>query len=166
MAHMENTGIMKIFVFSSNLAGKHNKAQAQIALKEFGAVYGQGEGLQGKSYAVATCDQNFDPLPIVRIQEAINRFMQFARKHPEMHFDISPIGCDIAGYAPAEIASFFAGRPPNCRLPAEFELISNAVTKAREPEKRMSLAERLSLRAKAPIRSVPQQNQAREKQRG
>ena len=45
-----------IMVFGSNPEGRHGAGAASIALSRFGAIYGQGEGLQGNSYALPTKD--------------------------------------------------------------------------------------------------------------
>ena len=67
----------------------------------FGAVWGIGEGLQGKSYAIPTMEglENLAP--------AIQRFTSFAKQHKELKFFVTAIGCGIAGYQPEEIAPLF-----------------------------------------------------------
>ena len=111
---------MRIFVFGSNLAGRHGKGAALFARENHGAVYGQGEGIQGLSYAIPTKNAHLHTLPLDVIEEAVTRFKQFAALHPEMAFQVTPIGCGLAGYKPSAIAPFFNGAPSNCTLPAEF----------------------------------------------
>lgn len=74
---------------------------ARVAMERFGAVWGVGEGLQGRSYAIPTME-GFEA-----IRPAVDRFIDFARQHPEMTFLVTPIGCGIAGYSPEEIAPLF-----------------------------------------------------------
>lgn len=105
---------MKIFVFGSNRAGRHGKGDALIARQRFGAIYGQGEGLQGSSYGIPTKDEYIRSLPLPRIAEGVQRFLLFARAHPEMTFEIAAIGCRLAGYKPEQIAPMFVGAPENC----------------------------------------------------
>ena len=109
-----------IFVFGSNLAGIHGAGAAYDALKQYGAVYGQGVGLQGNSYAIPTKDGQIRTLPLHRIQPFVREFICFARKNPLWTFNVTAIGCGLAGYTPADIAPMFAGVPGNCILPAEF----------------------------------------------
>lgn len=109
-----------IFVFGSNLAGRHGKGAAKWALDRFGAKYGQGEGLQGTSYAIPTKDRNIQTLPHRRIRVHVLRFLKFAREHPELNFQLTPIGCGLAGYAPEQIAPLFADAPDNVLQPPEF----------------------------------------------
>jgi len=109
-----------IFVFGSNLAGRHGKGAALYARKHHGAIYGQGEGLQGSSYAIPTKDENLNTLPSEVIRRQVARFLAFAHTHPHLTFEVTPIGCGLAGYKPEQIAPFFANRPHNVSLPPEF----------------------------------------------
>lgn len=92
----------EIFVFGSNLAGLHGGGAARAAMMHFGAIWGQGVGLQGQSYAIPTMHGGVD-----RIQPYVDEFIIFAEEHPEMHFLVTPIGCGIAGFTPEEIAPLF-----------------------------------------------------------
>ncbi len=92
----------EIFVFGSNLAGMHGGGAARIALNQFGAIWGQGVGLQGKSYAIPTMHGGVN-----LIQPYVDEFIIFAEEHPEMHFLVTRIGCGIAGFKDEEIAPLF-----------------------------------------------------------
>lgn len=129
----------RIFVFGSNLAGRHGAGAALCAKEQHGAIYGKGEGIQGSSYAIPTKDGRnraislSDPsqvLPLHEIESAVKRFLEFARSHPELTFDVTPIGCGRAGYTAAQIAPFFQGAPANCGLPPEFVEVLNRAPKA------------------------------------
>lgn len=109
-----------IFVFGSNLAGRHGKGAALAAVHHHGAVRGVGEGLQGRSYAIPTKDSSLRPLPLEQIEEHVNTFIQFAYQHPHWRFNITAVGCGLAGYEPAHIAPLFANVPANCELPPSF----------------------------------------------
>lgn len=111
---------MKIFVFGSNLAGRHGKGAALYARRHHGARYGQGEGLQGQSYAIPTKDERLQTLPLVQIARHVGVFKAFARLNPALQFQVTPIGCGLAGYKPVQIAPLFADAPENCTLPPEF----------------------------------------------
>lgn len=113
-------GDERIFVFGSNLAGRHGQGAAYWALKNRGAIYGNGNGLQGQSYAIPTKDESIRTLPIAKIASYGADFLNFARAHSEMTFQVTPIGCGLAGYKPGEIAWMFEGAPSNCDLPPEF----------------------------------------------
>lgn len=110
----------RIFCFGSNLAGRHGAGAAKDARLFHGAIYGKGIGLQGKSYAIPTKDENLRTLPIEAIQVHVSKFMAFARQNPEMEFEVTKIGCGLAGYTPADIGPLFRGAPRNCHLPREF----------------------------------------------
>lgn len=107
----------EIFVFGSNLAGAHGGGAARVALNKFGAVWGQGVGLQGQSYAIPTMHGGVE-----RIQPYVDEFIIFAEEHPEMNFLVTRIGCGIAGFTDAEIAPLFARAKdlPNMWLPKSF----------------------------------------------
>lgn len=107
----------KIFVFGSNLAGRHGKGAALFARQNKGAIYGQGIGLQGQSYAIPTKDERIRTLPLHQIEEHVNVFLQFARDNPHLEFEVTEIGCGLAGYSPKQIAPMFMGYPRNCHLP-------------------------------------------------
>ncbi|WP_298952075.1 hypothetical protein [uncultured Methylobacterium sp.] len=107
-----------VFVFGSNLAGRHGKGAALTAKLRHGAIQGQGEGLQGQSYGIPTKDESVRTLPLDRIEWHVIRFLQFARDRPDFRFFVTRIGCGLAGYHDDEIAPFFAAAPDNCILPA------------------------------------------------
>ena len=110
----------RIFVFGSNLAGRHGKGAALEAAKSYGAIRGQGWGPQGQSYAIPTKDFLIKTLPLPMIQYFCRVFVQYARDNPTLTFRLTPIGCDLAGYKPAQIAPFFNHAPMNVTLPLEF----------------------------------------------
>ena len=114
---IDSLGKNEIFVFGSNLAGAHGGGAARIAFERFGAVMGQGVGLQGQSYAIPTMQGGVDT-----IQPYVDEFIVFARKHPDLTFLVTRIGCGIAGFTPAEIAPLFAGAVDveNIHLPMDF----------------------------------------------
>jgi hypothetical protein len=112
---------MDIFVFGSNLAGRHGAGAAKFALENHGAVYGHGVGIQGRSYAIPTKDQHIKTLPLYIIKLHVNVFKLFARQHEELTFYVTPIGCGLAGYKRKQIRPFFEGMPANCRFAETWE---------------------------------------------
>lgn len=106
----------EVFVFGSNVRGRHYGGAAAFAVGRFGAIMGQGEGLQGQSYAIPTMEG------MENMRAAVDRFVAFAQEHPELTFLVTPIGCGIAGYSPEDIAPLFAGAKTldNVHLPASF----------------------------------------------
>ena len=107
----------EVFVFGSNTAGAHLGGAAHQAVEQFGAIMGQGEGLQGQSYAIPTVGLSKD-----EIEAAVMRFIDFARQNPDKKFLVTRIGCGIAGYAVRDIAPFFASAYiiDNITLPSDF----------------------------------------------
>ena len=112
----------QIFVFGSNLQGQHAGGAARLAHERFGAVWGQGVGLQGRSYAIPTMQGGVDT-----IRPYVDEFIEFAAQHPEMTFMVTRIGCGIAGFDPEEIAPLFARAValPNVWLPRDFWKVLN-----------------------------------------
>lgn len=96
-----------IFVFGSNLAGRHGKGAAKEALENWGAIYGQGEGRQGSSYAIPTKDKYFNTLHESDVCKGVNRFIKYAEEHPEEWFMVTPIGSGLAGISRKTIADMF-----------------------------------------------------------
>ncbi|MDZ5448926.1 A1S_2505 family phage non-structural protein [Labrys sedimenti] len=111
----------EIFVFGSNLRGAHGKGAALHARQHHGAIYGQGEGLQGNSYAIPTKDEWIRSLNLYQIELGVVRFKDFATSYPELTFRLTPIGCGLAGYKPEQIAPMFKGAPSNVIIPDEFK---------------------------------------------
>jgi hypothetical protein len=109
-----------VFVFGSNLAGRHGAGAARWAKLNRGAIYGCGEGMQGDSYAIPTKDHNIRTLPLDYIKIYVETFLNYARNNPEITFHLTPIGCGLAGYEPEQIAPMFADAPPNVVKPKEF----------------------------------------------
>ena len=107
----------EVFVFGSNLEGMHGGGAALTAYKKFGAVWGQGVGLQGQSYGIPTMQGGVET-----IKPYVDEFIQFAKEHPNLRFLVTPIGCGIAGFKPSQIAPLFteAKNLPNIYLPKEF----------------------------------------------
>ena len=107
----------EVFVFGSNLQGMHGGGAARTARLKFGAVMGQGVGLQGLSYAIPTMQGGVDT-----IRPYVDQFAGFALRHPELRFLVTRIGCGIAGFRDEDIAPLFAGAAmlPNVCLPREF----------------------------------------------
>lgn len=114
----------EIFVFGSNLAGRHGRGAAKYAKEKYGAIYGQGIGLQGKSYAIPTKDENLNPLPLSKISQYVMEFLDFAELNPQYIFKVTYIGCGLAGYVPEQIAPMFRKRPANVILPHQFEVLA------------------------------------------
>jgi len=107
----------EIFVFGSNLAGMHGGGAARMARLHFGAVMGQGIGLQGQSYAIPTMQGGVDT-----IRPYVDDFIAYAKQHLDQHFLVTPIGCGIAGFEPEDIAPLFekAKEVKNISLPESF----------------------------------------------
>ena len=93
-----NTTPKLIFVFGSNLAGRHGKGAALYAMQKWGAVYGFGEGLTGNSYAIPTKDKKLSSLSIEEVGKHISKFHAFTKKNSEMLFLLTPIGTGLAGF--------------------------------------------------------------------
>jgi len=115
---------MAIFVFGSNLAGRHGRGAALYARIHHGASYGTGEGRQGNSYGIPTKNVRIETLPIEYIMAGVDRFIAYANKHPELDFEVTRIGCGLAGYKEHQIAPMFAEAPINCQLPEGWRLFT------------------------------------------
>lgn len=115
-----------VFVFGSNIAGRHGAGAALFAKQNHGAIYGQGEGRQGNSYGIPTKEKDpNDPrklitLPLDRIASHVARFIEYARQNPTTYFQLTRIGCGLAGYRwDDQIGPMFADIPANVILPSD-----------------------------------------------
>ncbi len=108
----------EIFVFGSNLQGMHGGGAARMAYEKFGAIWGNGVGLQGQCYAIPTMQGGVET-----IRPYVDEFIAFAKEHKELTFLVTPIGCGIAGFKAEDIAPLFkeAIVEENIVLPESFE---------------------------------------------
>jgi hypothetical protein len=109
---------MKVFVFGSNRQGRHGRGAALHAAKYYGAVYQQGEGLMGPGidgmcYALPTKQTPYQTLPLEEIQKHVQTFLQFARVRSDLLFEVTDIGCGLAGYTPEQIRPLFGDDIPS-----------------------------------------------------
>ena len=113
----ENLGLNEIFVFGSNRDGMHGAGAAAAASRYFGAIWGKGEGIQGRSYAIPTIPDN-----LKSIGQCVDRFITYAKEHSDKVFLVTRLGCGIAGHTEDEIAPLFAEaiNIENIILPEEF----------------------------------------------
>ena len=100
--HITSLAQNEVFVFGSNLQGSHGGGAAAAAVRYFGAIWGQGVGLQGQSYAIPTMHGGVDA-----IRPYVDEFIEYAKGHPELTFLVTRIGCGIAGFRDEEIAPLF-----------------------------------------------------------
>lgn len=114
---LQGKGIVIVFVFGSNEAGIHGAGAAFDAVTHWGAVMGKGYGWQGESYAIPTKDAQLRTLPLYAIEGYVRTFLDQARSNPEDDFQVTRIGCGLAGYSDAHIAPMFKGAPHNAHLP-------------------------------------------------
>lgn len=116
---------MEIFVFGSNLLGLHGGGAAKDALDSYGAVWGQGSGRQGSSYAIPTKHNFSSTMSVEEIRPYVNDFLAYALENPQKTFFVTAIGCGLAGHTVEDIAPMFAHAPLNCRLHDRFTSFLN-----------------------------------------
>lgn len=102
-----NTDSM-VFVFGSNLRGIHGAGAAKFAYRNRGARWGKGVGIAGQSYAIPTKDRiirNTLSLPVIK--GYVDEFLKFARLFSDIEFQVTRIGCGLAGLKDSQIAPMF-----------------------------------------------------------
>lgn len=112
----------EVFVFGSNLSGRHGKGAAKTALG-WGAKWGQASGIQGKTYGIPTKDASIkQTLSITEIKSFVDEFIKWAKYHTGNIFYVTEIGCGLAGLKPKDIAPLFkeAINLENIYLPERF----------------------------------------------
>lgn len=109
----------EVFVFGSNLGGMHGGGAARTAYENFGAVWGEGVGHFGKTYAIPTMQGGVET-----IKPYVDQFIAYAAEHPELTFYVTRIGCGIAGFRDDEIAPLFKDckNMDNVVLPKSFHI--------------------------------------------
>ncbi|HRY03081.1 MAG TPA: hypothetical protein P5256_08140 [Beijerinckiaceae bacterium] len=117
----------EIFVFGSNLLGRHGAGAARKAHEDYAARYGVGVGPTGRAYAIPTKSKptrgNVDALPLGVIHRHVTNFLDYARANADLKFLVTRIGCGLAGFKDAEIAPLFADAPKNVHLPLAWHTI-------------------------------------------
>jgi hypothetical protein len=96
-----------VFVFGSNLAGRHGRGAAWDACQKWDAEYGVGKGRTGEAYAIPTKDKNLKVLPLSRIKKYVDGFIEYAEKHPSTMFYVTAFGTGLAGYKVEQIKELF-----------------------------------------------------------
>ncbi len=110
----------RVFVFGSNLAGRHGKGAALEARFRHGARLGVGEGPTGNAYAIPTKTGDLRTRSLDDIRGSILRFKTYALSRPDLTFQVTRIGCGLAGYRDDQIGPMFSDAPSNCLLPEEW----------------------------------------------
>jgi hypothetical protein len=119
---IKKLGQGQIFVFGSNLSGRHGKGAAKTALG-WGAKWGQGAGLQGRTYGIPTKDASIRrTLTVTEIKPFVDEFIEFAKNNPNLIFLVTEIGCGLAGHKQKDIAPLFVNAVDveNIHLPEKF----------------------------------------------
>lgn len=111
-----------IFVFGSNLAGRHGKGAALHAKHYYGAEEGNGHGLQGNSYAIPTKNEKLRTLPLLQIKKYIDVFTMHCIKHKKAEYYLTPIGTGLAGYSQKQIYALFSVHIVNVVLASSWDL--------------------------------------------
>lgn len=111
-----------IFVFGSNLAGRHGAGAARHAVLYFDAEYGVGVGRTGRAFAIPTKDENLKIMSLPDIESYIRGFMRYAHEHQELTFLVTAVGCGLAGYKPWQIACTVHALPENCFISPRFSV--------------------------------------------
>jgi len=121
----------EIAVVGTNEGGRHRKGFALYCFENFGAILGQGFGLQGRCFGIPTKDNSrpLQTLSVSKITPYVDRFIDFAESRQDLIFKVSKVGCGLAGYEPEEIAPLFKRAVPlkNIHLPREFWDILNNI---------------------------------------
>jgi hypothetical protein len=115
-----------IYVFSSNLAGKHAKGKARIARVNFRAEFGVAEGRTSNAYAIPTHDKHSTALPLTSINAAIEAFLIYAHENQKLNFFVTRIGCEDSQFGDEQMGQLFANAPENCSLPSCWRIYARA----------------------------------------
>lgn len=114
-----------IFVFGSNPEGRHGAGAAKVAREKFGAIYGQGEGLQGNAYALPTKDlrvkenKGYRSISKEQIVNNIRKMYRTAMQNPNKKFMVGYRNAinemSLNGYTGGEMIDMFieAGNIPS-----------------------------------------------------
>lgn len=110
-----------IFVFGSNRSGIHGAGAARTAYLHYNAQIGIGEGLTGRSYALPTVGYGIKPINLDAVQDHVLNFIEFARKRPDLTFQVTQVGCGLGGFSKQDIAPMFEMHPDNCWFDSQWK---------------------------------------------
>lgn len=102
------------FVFGSNEAGVHGAGAAKVAAQKRGMPFGKSYGHYGECFAIPTKDEYIQTMPLNRIEAYVLGFISYAIGHRKTRFQVTQIGCGLAGLRPYQIAPMFEDAPDNC----------------------------------------------------
>lgn len=105
-----------VFVFGSNESGVHGAGAAKFAYEKKGARWGKCYGHHGDSFAIPTKDEFIETMPLERIQQYVQGFLAYAKGHRKLTFQVTCIGCGLAGLKHEDIAPMFKNAPKNCHF--------------------------------------------------
>lgn len=111
----------EIFVFGSNLAGRHGKGAALVAKKKFYAKQFVCYGRTGYAFALPTKNHQLETLSLREIHKWVRQFRDYAKEHKELTFFVTRVGCGLAGYKDSQIAPMFRGATRRCNMPLEWK---------------------------------------------
>jgi len=114
-----------VMVFGSNEAGRHGKGAALDAARHYGAEAGVGSGVTGQAWALPTKDANLRTLPLTRVAQEVEALKVHVMRRPQTQFQVTRVGCGLAGYRDEDIAPLFEGAPRNMHLPGRWERLLN-----------------------------------------
>lgn len=109
-----------VWVFESNIGGRHARGAAAIAVKCRGAEEGKCSGAAGSSYAIPTRDRENELLPWDDIENHVRTFRNYAEAHPNQTFRILPSPHGKSEQEHARFADIFRNAPANCELPGRW----------------------------------------------
>lgn len=146
-----------VFVFGSNPEGRHGAGAAKTAKEKFGAIYGQGEGLQGNSYALPTKDlrvkenNSYKSISPEQITESIKKMYEVARQHPDKQFKVAYTNglnqATLNGYTGAEMIKMFKDAGP---IPSNVVFSKNWTNHWKEVKATKPIASMTSIASIAP----------------
>lgn len=110
-----------LFVFGSNLAGRHGKGAALVAKNRFKAKRGVGEGRTGHTYAIPTKNGDLEVLTLKQIRRSVKLFREYTKQHKELTFFVTRVGCGLAAYEDEQVAPMFRGATRRCSFPIEWK---------------------------------------------
>jgi hypothetical protein len=111
----------QVFIFGSNLAGRHAGGSAKQAREQFGAEEGIGEGMTNQCYAFPTLNADFSKRTESELRESVLRLCITAQDNPDKDFLLTKVGCGIAGYPEEYMKKLFVGMSENVILPDDWK---------------------------------------------
>lgn len=128
---IKNQAPSHVFVFGTDIDGRHESESGRMAVRLHGAASGTRMGPTGNAYAIPSVASDGTPLSLAVIGNYVTPFIEYAAAHPHTVFQVARFGAGRTEHSDEDMARLFAKAPANCRLPGRWLRLCDRAQPAR-----------------------------------